>query len=125
MDRDVSDCNLEELPNFQNEVEMHFAKEGSKMKGSEDGIPTLETVFQKYPDMLMNIEIKTPSINAIKELKSLITKYERVSSTLIGISSLEKELSNIFPESYRFFSYGTLPRLFALYFTGLLPFVQI
>ena len=64
------------------------------MKTSEeDRIPTLEAVFEAYPNLPMDIEIKTPSSNAIREIKRLIHKYNRIDITLVGIvAPLEKEL---------------------------------
>lgn len=74
----------------------------------------------------MNIELKTPSLSAVDELKRLIHLYNRVDSTLIGVvPPFEKKLEEIFPESARFVSYGSLPKLILLYLTGLLPFFPI
>lgn len=74
----------------------------------------------------MNIELKTPSTTAIHELKRLIQQHNRIDTTLIGVvPPLQSQLAEIFPESSRFVSYGSLPLLLLLYFTGLLPFVPI
>ena len=50
-------------------------------------------MFEAYPNLPMDIEIKTPSRNAIREIKRLIHKYNRIDITLVGIvAPLEKEL---------------------------------
>jgi hypothetical protein len=43
----------------------------------ENKIPLLEEVFRKFPEKPMNIELKTPSSEAIAEFSRLVTKYER------------------------------------------------
>lgn len=76
--------------------------------------------------MAMDIEVKTGSVAAIEELRRLVVKYGRTETTLVGIvPPFQNDLPIIFPESSRFVSYGSLPRLLLLYFSGLLPFFPL
>jgi len=55
IDKEVGKCLFRELPPFREEVEMHFAEAGQKMKSSADGIPSLEAVLRRYPQLAMDI----------------------------------------------------------------------
>jgi hypothetical protein len=48
-------------------------------------MPTLEEVFKTFPNMPMNIELKTPSTASIKEFLRLISEYGRNNTTIVGI----------------------------------------
>jgi glycerophosphoryl diester phosphodiesterase len=48
-------------------------------------IPLLEEIFKQFPTMPMNIEIKTPSHEAIEEFRNLLKKYKREHLTIWGI----------------------------------------
>jgi len=46
----------------------------------------------------MNIEIKTPSVSAVKELQRLVHKYNRLDLTFVGIAGKNpKMLGENFP----------------------------
>lgn len=47
------------------------------MKTNKNKIPLLEEVFEKFPEKPMNIELKTPSTEAIEEFSRLVNKYDR------------------------------------------------
>lgn len=47
-------------------------------------IPLLDELFQEFPDMPMNIELKTPTEPAIKEFSRLVRKYGREHITIWG-----------------------------------------
>jgi len=42
-------------------------------------------VFQEFPDIPINIEIKTPSENAVDKLNKIVAEYQRRNITIIGI----------------------------------------
>ena len=60
---DISECNYEDLPRFQKEFQS-FA--GPKLISEENKIPLLDDVFKTFPRKPMNIELKTPSEEAIQ-----------------------------------------------------------
>ena len=43
----------------------------------ENKIPLLDDVFCRFPSKPMNIELKTPSEEAIQEFNKLVKKYQR------------------------------------------------
>lgn len=105
---------------------MHFSEKELKIKCKGQKIPTLQEVFHRYPNIPMSVQIKFPSQHSIKELKRLILDHNRLDITIVGVASpFEPFLEQQFPQSNRFISYGSLPKLILLYVTGMLPFVEI
>ncbi|NNE67378.1 MAG: glycerophosphodiester phosphodiesterase [Pyrinomonadaceae bacterium] len=47
-------------------------------------IPTLREVFERFPDELINIEVKTDNLRAAKPLCGLIREYERTDSVIVA-----------------------------------------
>jgi glycerophosphoryl diester phosphodiesterase len=126
VNRDIADLNLRELPPFCAEVELDFTEEVSRLRTRGETIPTLEEVFRRFPGVAMSVEVKQASGSLITELRRLVLKHDRLAITLVGTGTpWSAELSSAFPEGNRFFSYASLPRLFLLYLTGLLPFCPL
>jgi hypothetical protein len=50
-------------------------------------MPLLEEVFQKFPNTLINLEIKTPHHEINKAVNELIVKYSREDLTIWGAKS--------------------------------------
>jgi hypothetical protein len=55
------------------------------LKTSKNKIPLLEDIFKSFPSMPMNIDLKTPTESAIKELDRLVRKYQREDITIWGV----------------------------------------
>lgn len=66
---------------------MDFVEDPKSIKSNGEKIPTLENVFEQFPTIPMNVEPKDPSDKAIRELKRLILKYNRLEFTFVGIAS--------------------------------------
>ena len=56
----VNEVNLKDLPKFKNEIQLDFSV-NKKIVTNDEKIPTLEEVFQIFPGIAMNIELKTPT----------------------------------------------------------------
>ena len=61
--RAVSELNYADLPCYQEEISLHFSS--MKLKTTRNKIILLRDLFQRFPDKLMNIELKTPSASSI------------------------------------------------------------
>ena len=57
-EKEIAECNYADLPCFMAEFQSFG---GPIMKTSQNRIPLLEQMFEKFPDKPMNIELKTPS----------------------------------------------------------------
>lgn len=64
VNKDIGELNYEELPRFKEEFEPFGRDE--LMKSDKNAIPLLETLFKEFPEMPMNIDLKTPTAEAIK-----------------------------------------------------------
>lgn len=50
--------------------------------GVEEGVPTLEAVFEKFPETRLLVEVKT--VESVRAVLTLIDRFERRDRTLIG-----------------------------------------
>jgi hypothetical protein len=50
---------------------------GVKVQTTSNKIPLLEDVFTEFPEKPMNIELKTPTDEAIKEYARIVRKFGR------------------------------------------------
>lgn len=75
---------------------------------------------------MMNIELKTPTDSAMKQLVRLIKKYNKVDNTIVGIRNHRNlELMEQHPQLMVFMNDKKVHTLAALYFIGLAPFLPI
>jgi glycerophosphoryl diester phosphodiesterase len=81
----VRDVNAEDLPKLKGDIELQFAEEGHRVTTGNESIPTLQEVFEKFPQMPMNIELKTSSQSAIATFVRLLNQHKRIETTIIGI----------------------------------------
>lgn len=81
----IRDLQFKDLPKFKEDIKLDFAPEGMTVHSKGEKIPTLQQVFKRFPDVTINLEIKTPSKEAIKSLVKLIHTYNRRHLTIVGI----------------------------------------
>lgn len=63
----------------------HFVKpDGSSLRNQDIGLITLDTMFAKYPDTRINIDIKDNHQRAVDEIVRLIRHYNRAALTTVG-----------------------------------------
>ena len=125
----IKDTNFENLPKLKTEVPIDFLFQ--KAFSSEDrtdehiSIPKLETVFQTFPRLGVNIDIKTYDEELIKEVNKLVQKYDRENLTVWGNFSAKTTekcyLTN--PNIGLLFSIKQVFLLLIYFYTGLLPYV--
>ena len=107
-------------------MDVQFGDEHQKLKSTVETIPTLEQVFERFPNMMMNIELKTPSPEAVSEFTRLLRQYNRTENTLIGIRKDEWHQKLHQSGQFKtFFSDKQLGRVILSYLTGLLPFLSL
>ena len=80
----VNELDYKDLPKFKSEINLDFAVD-KRIITNDEKIPTLEEVFQIFPAVPMNIELKTPTPTAMKEFARLIYEYDRKDITICGI----------------------------------------
>ncbi|KRX07178.1 PLC-like phosphodiesterase, TIM beta/alpha-barrel domain [Pseudocohnilembus persalinus] len=111
---------------FQEKYNLDFKKGGKYeiISGEKIQPALLEELFQKFPNTLINMEIKDPSEQLILEVRKMIEKYDREENTIWGVKSWDwqKELdfrSSIIPQ---FTNANDTAKLLIHYLTGFLPF---
>ncbi|KAF7238873.1 Lysophospholipase D GDPD3 [Varanus komodoensis] len=93
---EISETNYEDLPHYKNSLEVTFSP-GCFSHGRDHRIPSLEEVFQEFPGVPINIEIKEDNDELIQKNKDM--PY---------IFSLNRGIT-----------------VLLLYYVGLLPFVPL
>jgi len=125
----VRDFNYSELPRHAARIPIHFSADLHCDTSVLDNpyFPTLEEVFQTFPTILMNIEIKTVSNEAITKAGEMIKKYNREHLTIWGCKSVKdtKIINKQFPNAIVFFSVQKALWTYFFFITGLLPFIPI
>ncbi|XP_018414597.1 PREDICTED: glycerophosphodiester phosphodiesterase domain-containing protein 1-like [Nanorana parkeri] len=125
-DVNICDVNYEDLPQYKETLEVTFLP-GHMSSGNDRQIPQLEEVFQRYPEMPINIEIKTDCDELIKKVSDLVNKYQRTERTIWASTSnpVMKKCRKENPDMPFMFTPRRGIILLLLYYTGLLPFVPI
>lgn len=130
INKNISQLNYKDLPILRTSVPLDFDP-GQNYIGSaseeERRIPLLSEVFQQFPNIPINIDIKVDDDKLIHEVSELVKAYSREHLTVWGNFSntvTEKcyaENSNI----CLLFSMQRVVLLLLLFYTGLLPFVPL
>ncbi|XP_071975633.1 lysophospholipase D GDPD3 [Engystomops pustulosus] len=122
----IRDVTYEELPQYKPSLEVTFFP-GHMSTGTDRRIPLLEEVFQRYPDKPINVEIKEDSDELIKKVSELVRRYHRAEKTIWASTSdqVMKKCRKENPEMPFMFTPRRGFLLLFLYYTGLLPFVDL
>ncbi|XP_029462870.1 lysophospholipase D GDPD3 isoform X2 [Rhinatrema bivittatum] len=122
----ISDLNYSELPPYKERLEVTFYP-GHFSTGSDRRIPELEEVFQRFPHMPVNIEIKEDSEELIKKVSDLVKRYQRSDRTVWASvsSTIMKKCRRENPDMPFSFTQARGLLLLVLFYTGLLPFVPL
>lgn len=127
VDANVSDLNYSELPKFAEKINLHHfhntTLDASPFLNSK--IPTLEEVFQAFPDTLMQLDLKAGSREVTRKTGELVKKYNREKNTIWGAMGDDQYLREYNPDLPRFFSPKGVLKVYLLYITGLLPFFRV
>ncbi|CAL1539255.1 unnamed protein product [Lymnaea stagnalis] len=122
----ISETNFEDLPMMKSKVTVDFYQKLCG-EGTDRKIPLLEEVFQQFPDMAINIDIKVDKDELMQKVDELIRRYNRVEMTAWGNRSDQvcQKLYKLNPNVPLIFSLRRVITLIVLFWTGLLPFVNI
>lgn len=90
-------------------------------------IPLLEEIFEKFPDLPINLDIKFHSDQLVEKVHELILKYKREDITVWGSfnENVTKKCNQLNPNIDLYFSLKGTVRFILLLITGLLPFLPI
>ncbi|KAG8231822.1 hypothetical protein J437_LFUL012316 [Ladona fulva] len=137
VNKDISQLNYEDLPLLRTELPLDF--DPGKMKqycdntfqGSgqdeERKIALLEDVFKAFPNIPVNIDVKTGDDRLINEVSRLITEYKREELTVWGNfnEAITMKCYQKNPKVNLFFSMQGVMHLVLLLYSGLLPFFPL
>ncbi|XP_075174668.1 lysophospholipase D GDPD3 isoform X2 [Anomaloglossus baeobatrachus] len=125
-DVNIEDVTYEELPHYKESLEVTFLP-GHISSGADHRIPLLEEVFQRFPEKPINVEIKEDSDELIRKVSELVKKYQRMERTIWASTSdkVMKKCRQENPEMPFMFTPLRGVLLLLLYYTGLLPFVDL
>lgn len=124
VDVNISDLKYSELPHYLCKLDVTFQKE-SQCEGTDNRIPLLQEVFEAFPEIPVNIDIKMNNDVLIRKVSELVSQYKREHLTVWGNVNYEivckcfKENSDI----ATIFCAQRVLLLLGLFYTGLLPFV--
>ncbi|KAH9499387.1 Lysophospholipase D gdpd1 [Bulinus truncatus] len=122
----ISETLYAELPPMMDKVRVDFYQKLCG-EGEDHRIPLLEEVFQEFPNVAINIDIKENNDILMNKVNELIIYYSREELTAWGNRSDEicQKLYKLNPQVPLIFSLRQVTLLIILYWTGLLPFFNI
>lgn len=122
----INDVTYEELPHYKESLVVTFFP-GHTSSGTDRRIPLLEEVFQRFPDKPVNVEVKEDSVELIRKVSELVKRYQRVERTIWASTSdrVMKKCRKENPDMPFIFTPRRGVVLLLLYYTGLLPFVDL
>lgn len=123
----IADYKYEELPLLKQEHKLDFQPTFTCHGGEDRRFPLLREVFEEFPDMPINIDIKIDDDELIEKVNALVKEFNREEITAWGNRSntVTKKLYSINPDIPLIFSMRRVVSLIFLFYTGLLPFVPI
>ncbi|BFZ05413.1 hypothetical protein BsWGS_08452 [Bradybaena similaris] len=122
----ISQTLYKDLPLLQDGIKVDFYQT-LRGTGEDRRIPLLKEVFESFPHMPINIDIKVDDDLLIQQVNELIKQYNREEITAWGNRSdtVCQKLYRINPRVPLIFSMRRVIHLIILFWTGLLPFVSI
>ncbi|KAL3856222.1 hypothetical protein ACJMK2_010999 [Sinanodonta woodiana] len=124
----VIETEYKALPPIKNCLGVQFKKDALCHSCSQDvKIPLLKDVFQAFPTMPINIDIKMDDDELISKVNELITEYNRENLCIWGsrMEKVKKKLRSVNSNVPLFYSFGGIMKLLLLFYSGLLPFFPI
>ncbi|XP_043371997.1 lysophospholipase D GDPD3 [Dermochelys coriacea] len=125
-DQNIRELDYADLPLYRDPLEVTFSP-GAVSHGSDHRIPRLEDVFQKFPHIPINVEIKEDDEELIRQVADLVRRYRRSHITVWASfqSKILKKCKAANPDMPYIFSLQRGLLVLLLYYTGLLPFVPL
>ncbi|XP_015595904.1 lysophospholipase D GDPD1 isoform X2 [Cephus cinctus] len=128
--KNISELNYKDLPLLKQRLPIDFDPE-KEFVGSDNveerRFPLLRDVFEAFPGMPINIDIKINDDQLITKVSELIKQYHREDYTVWGNFSDEitKKCYRTNPNVNLLFSMQRVTLLIILMYTGLLPFISL
>lgn len=129
-DKNISELSYKELPLLKPRLPIDFDPDMEYIgtnKEEERKFALLKEVFETFPNMPINIDIKINDDQLIMKVSDLIKEYNREDYTVWGNFSDEitQKCYKINPNVNLLFSMRRVTLLIFLLYTGLLPFVTL
>ncbi|XP_065672910.1 lysophospholipase D GDPD1 [Hydra vulgaris] len=124
----ISDLNYNDLPLLLHTLTVTFnPNETTTCSNNDRKIPLLQNLFDEFPTMPINIDVKTHNENLVNEVLQLIEKYNR--KNLIALGSVNNKTAKLLYRKERnipyFFSVKQAILLVVSFYLGILPFLSI
>ncbi|XP_034943511.1 lysophospholipase D GDPD1-like isoform X2 [Chelonus insularis] len=127
INKNICQLNYNELPLLKTSIPIDFDPDVEYIGSENDDrrIPLLKEVFEAFPQVPINIDIKVNNDELIRKVSELIQKYNREEYTVWGNfnDAITKKCYNVNPNINLLFSMKRVIYLVLLMYTGLLPFV--
>ncbi|XP_053219562.1 lysophospholipase D GDPD3 [Podarcis raffonei] len=122
----ISETDYKDLPPYKDSLEVTFSP-GRYSHGKDHRIPRLEEVFQKFPGVPVNVEIKEDSDELIRKVADLVREYNRSHITIWAAfeGKVLKKCCAANTEMPYIFSIKRGIMILLLYYIGILPFVPL
>lgn len=126
-DVNISQLDYADLPPLKPSLPIDFDSSRMCIGGEDRRIPLLKEVFESFPQMTINIDIKTNNDRLIAKVSDMVCEFGREDYSIWGNFS-----SQVTDKCYRhnpriplLFSAKGVVKLYLLTYTGLLPFIPL
>lgn len=126
----IRDLSYAELPPLLPTLPVSFSPGKVAVSSEAQRIPLLEEVFQRFPGIAINVDIKDKdnSEELIDKTALLIEKYHRSHLTVWGTAlshTISRKMQARLPDVAQFMCTASYFKTVLLFYTGLLPFCSI
>ncbi|XP_072044481.1 lysophospholipase D GDPD1-like [Amphiura filiformis] len=124
----ISETNYKDLPLMSTALSVPFCK-GKWCQGDikDRRIPLLREVFEQFPNIPINLDIKINNDELIARVIQLIREFERKDITVVGNfkEKIGKKCHKAEPDIPLCFSMQSVVKTVLLFYSGLLPFFPL
>uniref|UniRef100_H2YUR4 GP-PDE domain-containing protein n=1 Tax=Ciona savignyi TaxID=51511 RepID=H2YUR4_CIOSA len=128
VDAKISEYDYEDLPPLLDDLGVTFCpSETYHNDGPEERIPLLDKIFEEFPNIPINIDVKAQDDELIMKTFDLVKQYKREKLTIWGNFKDEncQKLYKLDPSIPLLFSMRRVFLLYVWFYTGLLPFIPL
>lgn len=125
----VSDLDFNDLPEYSASVKVQFGfgEEYHAKPGASRRIPLLRSVFEAFPTVPINIDVKVDNDLLVRKISDMIKEFNREELTVWGSFSdlVNKKCRSENPRIPTFCPIKEVLWIVVMYYVGLLPFLPI
>lgn len=123
----VRETLYEDLPLISEQLRLDFNYGHTTHGGGDRRIPLLRQVYEQFPNMPINVDIKVDSTELIQKVSEMTKEFRREPITVWGNRStiVTNKCFDENPNIHLLFSLKRVIVLVLLFYTGLLPFVPL